>query len=50
MNNQQFIFVVFGSLSLLAFSAMGAMALFEHRQKKKTAATAEPESHPRSAE
>jgi hypothetical protein len=50
MNNQQFIFIVFGSLTLVAFSAMGAMAIFEHKQKKKSAATAEPESRPRSAE
>jgi hypothetical protein len=34
MNNQQFIFVVFGSMSLVVFGLMGAMALFERHQKK----------------
>jgi hypothetical protein len=51
MNNQQFIFMVFGSISLLLFTVMAIAARVENYQKKKRReATAEPESHPRSAE
>jgi hypothetical protein len=38
MNNQQFIFVFFGSISLVMFGLMGAMALFERHQKKRAGA------------
>lgn len=53
MNNQQFIMLVFGSISALIFGAMGAMLVFERRQDRKQregGPAAEAESRPRSAE
>lgn len=54
MNNQQFIFVVFGSISLFLFTLMAVAARVENYQKRMrerdAAPTAEPESRPRSAE
>jgi hypothetical protein len=48
MNNQQFIFVFFGSLSLVAFIAIGIISHLGDPKKKTP--TAEPESRSRSAE
>jgi hypothetical protein len=48
MNNQQFIFVVFGSLSLIAFLAMAVVERLGDPKKKPPAT--EPDSQPRSAD
>lgn len=47
MNGQQFIFVAFGSMSLVVYGMMGAMILFERSRKR---AAKEEESQRQSAE
>jgi hypothetical protein len=48
MNNQQFIMMIFGSLSLVAFLAMVVVERLGNPKKKHPAA--EPDSQPRSAD
>jgi hypothetical protein len=48
MSNQQFIFVVFGSLSLVAFLAMAVVERLGDPKKKHPAE--EPDSQPRSSD
>lgn len=51
MNNQQFIFYVFGSIAIVGFTAIGLLMRLERKLlDAEKGPTAEPESPPRSAE